>query len=292
VGRRRKTYGGRFFGLTAVAVCGLLVLAVWVAFRPKLDMGEWSDYLAPSDQAAIENPELTRMIFSDPDPAVNPPGLDMVYRDQRYTLKGPADVFQLAMNTTEPENPLDKIARHWMQQGMAVASNSNRVFAQSNRGVQYMAESALKIEGDLTEFGELDFPEALLVWRSESQGEPWNELSRAPEAPFEKLLPPLKPGSLRVENGMRGSPGYAVLVPVEAPAPIAFKVLLDDLHRRGWEKFGLFDASPVSGEMTPHTRFKKYVAVLKHKSAPLGCQLIVGARPGKVGLTDSFISLF
>jgi hypothetical protein len=267
-----------FSGLAAglgVALCALFFWHVSVRFQ----VGDWTDFLGPNERASLEraalgaapDPDLTPV----GDPMLTIPGMRLVLGESMRNPRADQTLF-FASPLPEAER-LDQLAivgAWWRQLGREVAFVDGEVRAKAVNGRFYQARR------DVTD------PKQVVVMRTARSGSLLaRQRAQWPPA-MQGVFPPVPAAADTVELGLPGRPGYSVMVGLVAPAGNAYRLLDADLLRRGWEPL---PTSPDPG-LRPNAA-EIYARTYRHKTHPLGCQLLIQRDPETLGASRALYSL-
>ena len=302
---------------------GLGLAAAFLLLNRRLfTVGEWTDFLGPSERAAFEQASGLRPTPQIIPPLLAAPGLSITpLKTQRRGSCEVATFTAAAAPELVLTGPLAALDDFWKKKGLLPSPYGDMLLARDQGGVTYAARMTgletgtpqlllwqiRSIQSQISNGADED---VRAPGNTQSQisnlksqipvSHPSHSAFRIPHSTFENnpksvlanLLPSASPDSGCTQLGQPGTPGYSLSVAVEASAPMAFRALQADLRKRGWESFGGDEELGKDPASLKRSVPGSYSMVFKHKTAPLGCQLLVQDGAGNNGKTQVLMALF
>jgi hypothetical protein len=269
------------FGGLALMLVGALLLVFWHQFLGRMTAGAWTDYLGQAERAALAEAIGDTGDWAPDDPNLRAPGLIF---DPGMTSRrngGLLTTFRASMpGATTASDLLLPVGNHWKARGLDMEVGDGFLMAANGEGVLYSAQPMRDQRGK----------PLLMLWRMRTDAAAGRAAKEAGGTlRYANLLPPLPESGANVEMGAFGRPGYTMLFVMHGTPSICFNVLKEDLLKRGWEPFeGVVKLGDPDG-----TVFQDAISlVLRHKSAPLGCQIMVSPHPREFDASHAFVALF
>lgn len=271
--RRRRLF--LFGGLAALLAAALLTVFV-LRVRDRFRVDPWEGYLGDNERAALQRVALEGQREPVTDPLLAVPGLDVVYGQSLRNRQGDQTLFFV---TRQPRaaayDPLDLMAGFWSQTGLEVEAADGVIRAAAPDGRSYVASADPELSGQW-----------VVVRRAAETSILASRRPSAWPAAMNGVFPPIPTDSEALELGEPGRPGYSVMIPLNGPADASFRVLDADLLRRGWE--------PLSTDFASAERpggLDVYARMYRHKTHPLGCQLLIERDPERFGASLALMAL-
>lgn len=268
------------FGALAILLAAGLSAMAWVQLRPKLAVPNWTEYLGENERASLEEAVDPSPLGAEGDTFLDMPGLRFVVHQSVRHRQGDMTVLRPQVQGKRQVGDdlvMRAILAFWKRRGLHLdASQPGAVTASAPNGNVYALRRAR--QGDDT---------GPMVWRFRTSAMP------APNAPIDDgrlgLLPPLPKGDENLELGNRGYAGYTQVFQINCPPRRGFRVLAGELEKRGWR---FFEETGRLGQERGTVFQGALTAMMKHESAPLGCQVMVSAHPTRHDASQAFVALF